>query len=263
MRIASLLLSAVCLLVVERSLIAGGQASDNLRKEIDALNAAMVAAFKRDPASVGAFYTDTAAIVGGNQRSQGRAAVDGYWKGATSFADWSLETLESGGPADAPWQYGRSILVGKGGQKMETYFIGLLRREPAGGLKFQADVYTRQRGDDGGEEAGRTFTSYLDAVAKGDAAALRTLLDDQFVIISANGARNKEQEIADLVPATGGGVEYFRSDDTRTRGFGAIALTTGVLNWKFRGRETQRNHATIAVRRGSEWKILAQQVTPR
>ena len=94
-------------------------------------------------------------------------------------------------------------------------------------------------------------------------AALRTLLDDQFVIISATGARSKAEEIADLVPQSGATVEYFRSNETRTRGFGALAVTTGVLQWKFGGRELQRNHATIAVKRGTEWKILAQQVTPR
>ena len=50
-------------------------------------------------------------------------------------------------------------------------------------------------------------------------------------------------------------------DDTR-RGFGAFAVITGVLKWKFQGRDLQRHHSTIAVKRGAEWKILAQQVTP-
>ena len=40
-------------------------------------------------------------------------------------------------------------------------------------------------------------------------------------------------------------------------------MITGVLRWKFGGRELERDHATVAVRRGAEWKILAQQVTPR
>jgi hypothetical protein len=239
------------------------QGADALRKDVDALNAGMVAAFRRDPATVTSFYADAAAIIGGGQRIQGRTGVDTYWKGAAMFSDWSLDTLETGGHADAPWEYGRSVLVGKGGQKMETYFIGLLRRGAAGDLKFQVDVFTRQRGDDSGEDAGRTFALYLSAVEKGDANALRLLLDDQFVIVSGTTARDKAGEIADLVPASGGGsVEYFRSDETHTRGFGALAVTTGVLKWKFNGREFQRNHSTIAVKRGAEWKILAQQVTP-
>jgi ketosteroid isomerase-like protein len=237
--------------------------ADGLRKEVDTLLAAMVSAFKSDPGSVGAFYTDAAAVVGGGQRYQGRASIDKYWKGTTGFAAWTLDTLETGGPADAPWAYGRSILVSNGGQKMETYFVGLLRRTPSGELKFAVDAFTRQRGDDGGEDAGRAFAAYLAAVEKADAGALRSLLDDAFVIVSGNTARDKAGEIADLVPQSGATVEYFRSEDTRTRGFGALAVTTGVLKWKFAGREFQRNHSTIAIRRGAEWKIRAQQVTPR
>ena len=98
---------------------------DGLRKDVDALLAGMVAAFKRDPATVGVFYNDAAAIVGPGQRYQGRATIDNYWKNAAGFADWSLDTLDTGGHADAPWAYGRSVLLSKSGKKMETYFVGL------------------------------------------------------------------------------------------------------------------------------------------
>jgi ketosteroid isomerase-like protein len=255
-----MLVSLAVVLLVD--LTGARQPSPELRKDVDALLAGMVAAFKGDPAAVGAFYTDAAAIVGPGQRYQGRATIDNYWKNATGFADWSLDTLDTGGHADAPWVYGRSVLLSKSGRKMETYFVGLLRRAPSGDLKFQVDAFTGQRGDGGEEDAGRAFTAYLAAVEKADAGALRTLLDDQFVIISST-ARNKAEEIADLVPQSGGSAEYFRSDETRTRGFGALAITTGILKWKFGGRELQRNHSTITVKRGAEWKILAQQVTPR
>lgn len=147
---------------------------------------------------------------------------------------------------------------------METFFIGLLRRGSTGELTFQIDTYTRDRGDDSGADAGNAFAAYLAAVEKGDTTALNALLDTNFTIISGNGAaRDKAAEIADLIPQSGGKVDYFRSDDTRTRGFGVLALTTGVLKWKFNGREFSRDHATIAIKRGNEWKILAQQVTPR
>jgi hypothetical protein len=257
-----MLVSLPILLVLGLPAAARQPPADGLRKDVDALLAGMVAAFKREPAAVGAFYADAAAIIGGGQRLQGRASIDNYWKNATSFTDWSLETLDTGGHADAPWAYGRSVLVGKGGQKMETHFVGLLRRGPSGELRFQVDAFTRQRGDDGADEAGRAFAAYLTAVEKADAAALRSLLDDQFVIVSST-ARNKAEEIADLVPQSGATSEYFRSNETRTRGFGALAVTTGVLQWKFGGREFQRHHSTIAVKRGAEWKILAQQITPR
>jgi ketosteroid isomerase-like protein len=260
--LALLVLAAVLVLESPAAVAARQPSPDGLRKDVDALLAGMVAAFKRDPGSVGAFYTDTAVIAGGGQQFQGRASIDNYWKGTTGFADWSLETLETGGHADAPWAYGRSVLLSKSGQQMETFFVGLLRRAPSGELKFQVDAFTRQRGDDSGDEAARAFAGYLSAVEKGDAGALRVLLDDQFVIISS-AVRNKAEEIADLVPASGGTVDYFRSDETRTRGFGALAVTTGILRWKYNGRELQRNHSTIAIRRGADWKILSQQVTPR
>jgi ketosteroid isomerase-like protein len=190
--------------------------------------------------------------------------VDAYWKGATMFRDWTLEVIETGGTNEAPWQYGRSVLTGTSGRTMETYFVGLLRRQSSGELKFQVDVFTRERQDTGAREAGEVVSAYLEAVESADATALNTILDDQFVIVSST-ARNKQQEIADLVPKPGVSLPYFRSADTHTRGFGALAVTTGVLKWQLApgGRETERQHSTITVRRGSEWKILAQQVTPR
>ena len=263
MRFRLTLASLAVLLVVELSVVAARQPStEGLRKEVDALLAGMVAAFKRDPATVGAFYTNGAAIVGGGQRVQGRASVDNYWKGTASFADWSLETLDTGGHIGAPWAYGRSVLVSKSGQKIETYFVGLLRREPSGDLKFEVDAFTRQRGDDGGDDANRTFAAYLTAVEKADANALRVAarrsVRDHLLYRAQQGGRDRRPRAA-----VRGHRRYFRSDETRTRGFGALAVTTGVLKWKFNGREFQRNHSTIAVKRGAEWKILAQQVTPR
>ena len=90
------------------------QTAGTLRSDIDALHAALVTAFTRDPAGE-CFYSDAAAIIGGGQRIQGRTGVDAYWKGATMRADWSLQTLETGGPADAPWAYRRSVLLSRSG----------------------------------------------------------------------------------------------------------------------------------------------------
>ena len=233
------------------------------RQEIEKLNAAMMAALKSDPAAVAAHYGDNAIIVGGGQRYQGRAAIDSYWKGAAMFTDWSLEVIDSGGPANAPWQFGRSVLTSRSGGKAQTYFIGLLRRGPGGELKFFADAFARDRSDSGAEEAGRAFDAYLTAVAKADAAALQNLLDDQFAIISGNNTRNKAEEITDLVPSSGMKSEYFRSEGTQTRGFGMLAITTGVLQWRYNGRDFERDHATISVNRNGAWRILAQQVTTR
>ena len=121
-------------------------APPTLRAEVEALNAAMVSAFKVDPASVAKFYTDNARILGGNQVSQSRAEVAAYWAQATMFADWKLEAIEVGGGADAPWQLGRSTLTGKSGRVMETYFIGILERDKDKNLKFRVDIFTQSTG---------------------------------------------------------------------------------------------------------------------
>src|SRR5919112_4372529 len=116
--------------------LAANQPASTLRTEIDALNRSMVEAFKRDPATVAAYYSDTSAIIGGGQRTQGRAAIDTYWRQGAMFTSWSLETLETGGHPDAPWQYGRSVAQGRSGRTMETFFVGVLRRQSGGELKF-------------------------------------------------------------------------------------------------------------------------------
>lgn len=240
------------------------QPGSNLRADVEALNAAMVAAFTSEPASVAAHYTDDAALIGGGQRHQGRAAVDAYWRGASTFTRWSLAVLETGGPPHAPWQYGRSVLTGRSGRTMETYFIGLLRRQPAGGLKFQVDAFTRETGSSGEPEAAKLTEAWLQATGRGDAQALHGIFDEQYVLLSSTGVRNREQEIAELVRRPGTPLPYFRSERTQTRAFGSLAVTTGLLKWRVQpeGPEAQRHYASIAVRRPEGWRILAQQITP-
>ena len=112
-----------------------------LREEVEALNAAMVAALKKDPATVARFYTDDASILGGGSRYVGRAEVDQYWREATMFADWTLEVIEVGGDGQTPWVRGRSTLLGKSGRRMATEYIGLLKRGPDGQLRFYVDMF--------------------------------------------------------------------------------------------------------------------------
>lgn len=112
-----------------------------LRREIEALNAAMVAAFKQNPASVASFYTDDARIVGLGTRIQGQQAVEAYWAPLTGFTDWKLEVLDSGGDWTSPWLLGRSTLVEEGGRMTITEYLGVLRRMPDGTLKYAVDFY--------------------------------------------------------------------------------------------------------------------------
>ncbi|MCA1585474.1 MAG: nuclear transport factor 2 family protein [Acidobacteria bacterium] len=114
-----------------------------LRAEVEALNAAMVSAFKTNPATVADFYSDDARIMGGGQAYQGRQEIAAYWAQATMFVDWTLEIIEVGGSSDAPWQLGRSVLTGKSGRTMETHFVGILERQPDGRLKFKLDMFTQ------------------------------------------------------------------------------------------------------------------------
>jgi ketosteroid isomerase-like protein len=256
-------MTKLCIALAVGLLLSHTQADTTLRREIEALNAAMVAAFKRDPGSVATHYTDLAALIGGGQRFQGRALVDEYWKGATSFTDWTLEVIDVGGPPHAPWQYGRSVLTSRSGRAIQTYFVGLLRRQPSGELKFDVDAFTRETGSAGEAEAAKVTDAWLRATERGDAQALEQIFDDQYVIVSSS-ARSKAQEIADLVPRPGTVLPYFRSEETRTRAFGNLAITTGTLQWRLSadGAEAQRHYSSIAVRRPDGWKILAQQVTP-
>ena len=113
-----------------------------LRAEIEALNASMVSAFKKEPSSVARYYHDDARILGGGTRATGRQQVDAYWAGATMFADWKLEVIQVGGHRDHPWLLGRSTLTGKSGRTMVTDFVGVLRRGPDGALRYLVDMYT-------------------------------------------------------------------------------------------------------------------------
>lgn len=114
---------------------------NSLKSEVDALHAEMVAAFKREPASVARFYTDDASILGGGQRSVGRAQVNKYWSEGPMPTDWALETLEVGGEAQAPWVRGRSTLSGEGGRRMVTDFVAILKRQADGRLRYYIDMY--------------------------------------------------------------------------------------------------------------------------
>jgi ketosteroid isomerase-like protein len=116
-------------------------AQESLKQEAEGLLTAMVVAFKADPASVAKFYLDDATIVGGGQRTAGRAAIDRYWASTTMFADFKLELTGVGGEGATPWIRGTSTLVGRSGRTIVTEFIGLLKRQPDGTLRFYVDMF--------------------------------------------------------------------------------------------------------------------------
>jgi ketosteroid isomerase-like protein len=128
------------LLLVPLFAVAASAQPSPLHKEVETLFTAMTAALKADPASVARYYTDDASIMGGGQRYAGRVQIDQYWREATMFADWKLEVIEVGDGA-APWVRGRSTLHGKSGRVMATEFVGLLKRQSDGSLRFYLDMY--------------------------------------------------------------------------------------------------------------------------
>src|SRR5688500_2760783 len=101
----------------------------------------MVAAFKRDPASVARLYTDNANILGGGGRWVGRAQIDGYCGPGMNATDWILETLAAGGVSQSPWVRGCSPPVAQGGRRRVPDYVGILQRQPDGRLKFYIDIF--------------------------------------------------------------------------------------------------------------------------
>jgi ketosteroid isomerase-like protein len=140
MRITTLVvLSALC--AVASPAPAQVASPSTLQRDVEVLLSNMVSAFKSDPATVATFYTDDATIIGGGARVAGREQIDQYWRDATIFADWKLEVIDVGGDGSTPWVRGKSTLLGKSGRTMVTEFIGLLKRQPGGELKFYVDMY--------------------------------------------------------------------------------------------------------------------------
>jgi ketosteroid isomerase-like protein len=120
-----------------------------LRREIEAVNAAMTLEFNRgDYLGAARFYTDDAQIIGpGGVRVTGREAVDRYWNSIPAGATWKLEVLDVGGSTVSAWQLGRSTLVtpsrdSAGGTNTSVVdFIAIWKRQPDRSLKLYIDMY--------------------------------------------------------------------------------------------------------------------------
>jgi ketosteroid isomerase-like protein len=120
-----------------------------IRRDLEAVNAAMAATFNRgDYLGAARFYTDDARIIGpGGVRVTSRAAIDRYWTSIPAGATWRLEVLDAGGSHASPWQLGRSTLVmpsRAGGGATDTSvvdFVAIWRRQPDRSLKLYIDMY--------------------------------------------------------------------------------------------------------------------------
>jgi ketosteroid isomerase-like protein len=120
----------------------GRAQSGGLRAEVDSLHSAMIAAFKRDPASVASFYADDARIIGMGTRVSGREGVNRYWGQGMAATDWKLDVVEVGGTRDEPWVLARSTLVSTSGRNMTTDYLAVLTRGKDGRLRYRIDLFT-------------------------------------------------------------------------------------------------------------------------
>jgi hypothetical protein len=113
----------------------------DIRNEVQALHAEMIAAFQEKPANVARYYASDARILGGGRRFSG-GEIAAYWSQMTDATSWVLEILDAGGSRDEPWILGRSTLTRQGGQRMVTDYLAILRRDADGKLKYSIDMFT-------------------------------------------------------------------------------------------------------------------------
>lgn len=93
-------------------------------------------------------------------------------------------------------------------------------------------------------------------------AALRLMADDFFMTTSNGRVKDRVAELADIRPQTGLAMQYFRTDDVRTREYGTAGVVTGTASWAFEmnGRASNvRRRYTAVYRRGGHfgWELVA------
>ena len=120
--------------------------SAELRRQIEAVNREMEAAFNRgDLLAVARFYADDAVMMGPRgERVRGRAALDAYWQGVTNPRRWRLDVFDVGGSLTEAYQLGRSTLTtGTDGRERDsvTDFIVLWKRDAEGRWRIAVDMW--------------------------------------------------------------------------------------------------------------------------
>jgi ketosteroid isomerase-like protein len=254
-------------LALASCLPAAVSAQTALRIQVDSIHAAMVMAFRASPASTAAFYTGDAAIVGGGTRVIGGDAVSRYWRDGMDGATWQLEVLDVGGAADRPWVHGKSTLQ-RNGRSSVTEYIGLLARGADQQVRFQVDAYVGWRDTVVSAAADVAGVRRLDSLwaqmyATHDTTSALQLYADPLVVLSANGrTKTRAEEMADIRPAAGLTMDYFRSAPSEVRTFNRIAVVIGFAEWKFTmngtPREIRRPYTAVYARGGPlGWRIVA------
>jgi ketosteroid isomerase-like protein len=117
-----------------------------LRREVEALNREMEAAFNRgDLKAVAAFYADNAVVRTSRQvAAQGRAAIDRYFTGIQNPKRWKLDVYGVSAPegSDLVFQTGLSTLVSGSPEHISPFEFALVwKRQSNGKLRIVLDYY--------------------------------------------------------------------------------------------------------------------------
>jgi ketosteroid isomerase-like protein len=95
-----------------------------------------------------------------------------------------------------------------------------------------------------------------------------TLLDPDVVVTSSTGRlKDRQAEVADMAPAPGLRMHYFRTVNVRLRTRGETGIVTGVAEWEFEaaGRTAayRRRYTAVYLRGGKlGWRMIALHLCP-
>jgi ketosteroid isomerase-like protein len=117
-----------------------------LRREVEALNREMEAAFNRgDLKTVASFYADNAVVRTSRQvAAQGRAAIDRYFTSIQNPRRWKLDVYGVSAPegSDLVFQTGLSTLVSGTPEHVSPFEFALVwKRQSNGKLRIVMDYY--------------------------------------------------------------------------------------------------------------------------
>jgi ketosteroid isomerase-like protein len=112
----------------------------------------------------------------------------------------------------------------------------------------------------------KQLENWLDALKRGDMAALNRIIADDFMIIGAEGTVRSKDE--DLAPIKSGALKFesLTTEGVRVFVYGDTAVVTGIGIYKgnFKGRAVNIRERFFDVyqRRKGQWKVVASRSTP-
>ena len=148
MRKATLVIAVLlmCAPVLARAQTPSASDPAALRREVEALNREMEAAFNRgDLKAVAAFYADNAVVRTSRQvAAQGRAAIDRYFTGIQKPKRWKLDVygVSASEGSDLVFETGLSTLVSGSPEHVSPFEFALVwKRQSNGKLRIVLDYY--------------------------------------------------------------------------------------------------------------------------